>query len=242
MNKPLGFGDIIVISMDYGTDRQDALALLGSLQDVNFNIIHGVTGAETQDSVIVSGVETALILEDDADWHLNIKQQIGLMSEGFARYGSPLAMGPNTTREGKRPGFVAPYALDWDFFWFGQYTAGPPHPNIQLFYKEELLLHGIDPDNEGKGVRIVAETYGPICTTGYAITRTAAHKLVYNTGYLGPTAPVDLMLTDMVKRGEIDALWVNPALISAWKHGGAMDSDTKFGPEANPARRRGKLT
>jgi hypothetical protein len=63
-------------------------------------------------------------------------------------------------------------------FWFGQCvqfndpeggnrpgfsyndTAGAPKPDQQGDFKEELLLHGVDYDNGGKGMRVVAEASG----------------------------------------------------------------------------------
>ena len=41
---------------------------------------------------------------------------------------------------------------------------------------------------------------GPACTTGYAITRDGARKLLYNIGYLGPTDPVDLQILQLCAR------------------------------------------
>jgi hypothetical protein len=104
------------LNLNSRTDRQDALTLLSSLSSLNISILHGVTGEETARSpviphdtklrpaelgcwrshvnswkrVIESGVETALILEDDADWHVNIKEQMSLLSQELKKWGSPL--------------------------------------------------------------------------------------------------------------------------------------------------------
>jgi hypothetical protein len=49
-------------------------------------------------------------------------------------------------------------------------------------------------------VDILNGEIGPACTTGYAITRNGARKLLYNIGYLGPTDPVDLQLLQLCAR------------------------------------------
>ncbi|KAH0536865.1 hypothetical protein FGG08_006296 [Glutinoglossum americanum] len=306
-NETLGFGEVLVISLDYRTDRQDALALLSSLSSLNLTIFHGVTGEETAHSpaippdtklrpselgcwrshvnawkhIIESGVETALITEDDADWHVNIKAQMSLLSQELLRWGSPLGAksggwgmdGNNLTaaapgrkegrgllKEKKGTGSAAPYGLDWDIFWIGQClqandpeglprpgfsyrdTAGAPKPISELHnsFGEELRLHGVDPDAElEKETRIVAEASGPACTTGYAVTRTGAHKLLYTLGYLGPTDPVDMQLLNLCSQRELRSLWVVPPLISEWRLGWSYDSDTRGGGlEADDRRGR----
>ncbi|KAH0556399.1 hypothetical protein GP486_005677 [Trichoglossum hirsutum] len=173
-NETLGFGEIIVISLDYRTDRQDALTLLSSLSTLNLTILHGVTGDETAKSPVIppdtklkpaqlgcwrshvdswkriveSGVETALILEDDADWHVNIKEQMSLLSQGFTKWGSPLKVGEGWGMENRteavdvegekakeKKGSLTPYGDDWDILWLGQCVQannpkGKPRPGF----------------------------------------------------------------------------------------------------------------
>ncbi|KAI9773240.1 MAG: hypothetical protein M1839_002202 [Geoglossum umbratile] len=292
-NKTLGFGEILVISLDYRTDRQDALSLVGDLSGLNFTMLRGVPGEETLKSpavpsdtalrpaelgcwrshvnawkhVLESGVETALILEDDADWHVNIKDQMRLLSQNMMRHGSPLLMpngGTEMVKEKGKEGVLAPYTLDWDIFWVGQCvqannreggkrpgftykdTAGPYNDEPQSDFKEELLIHGVDYDKGEKSMRVVAEASGPACTTGYAVTRTGAHRLLYNLGYLGPQAPVDLQLLSLCARRELRTIWIAPPLISSWVIGTGPDSDTKNTTERiddpnNPAKGASKI-
>jgi len=44
MNDTLGFQEILMISMDYRTDRQDALALMAAETGLKFKLIPGVRG------------------------------------------------------------------------------------------------------------------------------------------------------------------------------------------------------
>jgi hypothetical protein len=107
---------------------------------------------------------------------------------------------------------------------------------------------------------------GPACTTGYAVTRTGAHRLLYNLGYLGPQAPVDLQLLALCAREslpnhlrverlpniqpnaerDLRTIWIAPPLISSWVIGTGPDSDTKNTTERiddpnNPAKGASKI-
>jgi len=96
-NSTLGFGATVLISLKSRTDRRDSLALIGHAQGITITkTIDAVLGADIVDKakpdgkakgsldqmhwgswrshmdalkyVVDSGVETALILEDDVDW------------------------------------------------------------------------------------------------------------------------------------------------------------------------------
>ncbi|KAI9768589.1 MAG: hypothetical protein M1840_004786 [Geoglossum simile] len=265
-NETLGFGEILTISLDYRTDRQDFLTLLSDLSRLRLTVIHGVTGDEAAKSpaipvntklhpaelgcwrshvnawqhVVNTGVGTALILEDDADWHVNIKEQMALLSRALLNDTNPFPKEFEKFRVLEEfrntPGPhdpSAPYGDDWDILMLGQcwtalndpnpirpgftYTdvAGPAKAEQPKFVKETLMLYGVNWD-QTKDTRVISQSYGPICTTGYAITNRGAHKLLYNLGYLGPEAPVDMQIMGLSMDG------------------GAQDSDTKEADPANP--------
>jgi GR25 family glycosyltransferase involved in LPS biosynthesis len=91
------------------TDRRDYLTLLSDFGRLKFTLLHGVTGEETAKSPVIlkntglrpaelgcwrshvnawqriveSRIATALILEDDADWHVDIKGQMALLSKAL---------------------------------------------------------------------------------------------------------------------------------------------------------------
>jgi len=96
-NSTLGFGATVLISLKSRTDRRDSLALIGHAQGITITkTIDAVLGADIVDKakpdgkakdsldqmhwgswrshmdalkyVVDSGVDTALILEDDVDW------------------------------------------------------------------------------------------------------------------------------------------------------------------------------
>ncbi|ODQ49826.1 hypothetical protein SAICODRAFT_10360 [Saitoella complicata NRRL Y-17804] len=96
-NKTLGFGAILLISLDFRTDRRDALTLITSTSDIEITeVIDGVRGESIHEKahptgewpervdmshlgswrshmnalkyIIDNQIETALIVEDDVDW------------------------------------------------------------------------------------------------------------------------------------------------------------------------------
>jgi GR25 family glycosyltransferase involved in LPS biosynthesis len=59
------------------------------------SLLPGVIGcwrahADAWARVIDEGLETALILEDDADWDIALKEELSLLSNALAEQGSPL--------------------------------------------------------------------------------------------------------------------------------------------------------
>lgn len=101
----------------------------------------------------------------------------------------------------------------------------PGRANMTDMFRKEL---------EGWGVRVKADTHKrvlapswyPICTIGYAVTQLGAQRLLYNVGGVKPIgSPVDLAMNDQVKRGFLRGYTVVPPLFTAWKTGGLLDSD-----------------
>jgi GR25 family glycosyltransferase involved in LPS biosynthesis len=115
---------------------------VSDLSNLSIAVLHGVTGEETIHSpaiptdtklrpaelgcwrshvnawkhMLESGVETALILEDDADWHVNIKEQMSLLSQNMMKFGNPLLMDNNGTeivkdKEVRKEEGLAPYSM-----------------------------------------------------------------------------------------------------------------------------------
>jgi Glycosyltransferase family 25 (LPS biosynthesis protein) len=56
---------------------------------------------------IEDGVETALVLEDDADWDVSLKDQLNLLSRELTKHGNPLQGNPSPESANMRPD--APY-------------------------------------------------------------------------------------------------------------------------------------
>lgn len=107
-NATLDFQEIVYISMPYRTDRQDAMALIAAQSGIKLNkLIAGVPSADVHEKarpltahpkddpkkpwlgvwrahadawryIIDNDIQSALILEDDVDWDVNVKEVFGL--------------------------------------------------------------------------------------------------------------------------------------------------------------------
>ncbi|KAF2798796.1 glycosyltransferase family 25 protein [Melanomma pulvis-pyrius CBS 109.77] len=134
-NKTLGFERIFVASLPSRTDKRDTFAIAASLTGMTIEWADGVDGAqiplkaipdswgkdETNNTLgcwrvhmniaqkmVRENIASALVLEDDADWDVNLKSQL----VEFAR-GTRYVLG----NENKSP--HSPYGDGWDALWVG---------------------------------------------------------------------------------------------------------------------------
>ncbi|KAI1806895.1 glycosyltransferase family 25 protein [Daldinia bambusicola] len=102
-NDTLGFSEVFVINLPSRKDRRDAMSLAGTVSNLTFTWIDGVSGDQVSNlglpirpgehaasgakgswrshmnalqSVIREDVTSALILEDDIDWDIRLKSQL----------------------------------------------------------------------------------------------------------------------------------------------------------------------
>ncbi|KAM3414604.1 hypothetical protein BST61_g9763 [Cercospora zeina] len=137
MNRTLGFEKIIVLNLPQRHDKRDEMSLSASVSRIDFEWMDGVDGASMSakskpsmmndelsgdnntlgcwrahmnalQHVVKENIETALIMEDDADWDVNLKQQL----VDFAR-GSKYLQGNSDSETS------SPYGDDWDMLWLG---------------------------------------------------------------------------------------------------------------------------
>ncbi|KAH8807897.1 hypothetical protein F5884DRAFT_881435 [Xylogone sp. PMI_703] len=186
--------------------------------------------------VIEENIETAIIVEDDADWDVNIhdifRELSKQMRKGELRKERP-------SREEMRR---APYGLDWDLLYIGscwdlpnednrpkhQTYDDPFAPNSQEMsgsYRNELEGWGVKLAPNTR-MRVLAPSWYSVCTIGYAVTRQGAQKLLYTVGNgEGLNSPIDLAMSDRIQKGYLRAYTVIPPLVTPWKTGTVSDSD-----------------
>lgn len=94
-------------------------------------------------------------------------------------------------------------------------------------FRKELEFWEAESLNKTR-VRVVAPSYAPICTVGYAVTLRGAQKLLYTIGNEGGVElPIDLAMGKRIRSGHLRSLTVVPPLITPWKTGTHADSDIK---------------
>ncbi|KAJ5711942.1 hypothetical protein N7488_006098 [Penicillium malachiteum] len=186
--------------------------------------------------IISENTETALILEDDVDWDINVRNVFAELSRQMSLQKDFKQLTPQM---GPRP---APYGSGWDILYVGSSSNIPnlnnlpPHyiyqdPNAPEYgqvgrqYRLELEIWGVN-TSEHTNSRVVAPSWYPVGALGYAVTRSGAQTLLYNLGgYNGLQSPVDLAMISLIQKGILDAYTVIPPLITPFWVGGARDSD-----------------
>jgi Glycosyltransferase family 25 (LPS biosynthesis protein) len=114
-NATLDFGKIFVLNLETREDRHDEMALIGAATGLEFTYVGGVNSKALENQampdtygtsnviltpghlacyrghaniwrrIVEEGIETALILEDDVDWDLNIREIVPNVREGMTR-------------------------------------------------------------------------------------------------------------------------------------------------------------
>ncbi|KAG5930901.1 hypothetical protein E4U53_002066 [Claviceps sorghi] len=271
-NATLGFEKVFYISLSSRSDRQDVMSMLASATNVSLTLQPGADGksvpkkarpegsdglrdgqigcwrshADLWRKIVDENIQSAIILEDDADWDMDIHD----IFERFSRYMRTTTLGkPQRTAYEKKH---APYGLEWDLIYIGscwdiprkekphrhETYADPSSPNskeMSFAYAQQLRDWKIDV-NENTRVRAVAPSWYSVCTIGYAVTLQGARKLLWTVGNgAGLPGPVDLAMISAIQAGKISALTVVPPFVTPWRKGKDGDSDinepTKEGEE-----------
>ncbi|KAF2691025.1 glycosyltransferase family 25 protein, partial [Lentithecium fluviatile CBS 122367] len=85
LNSTLGFQKIFVLNLPFRTDRRDAITLSAATSNIKLEFVDGVTGESIRQSAyppptenlgLASGIRGTLILEDDVDWDIRIRQNL----------------------------------------------------------------------------------------------------------------------------------------------------------------------
>ena len=134
---------------------------------------------EKDTRIIAENVESALIIESDADWDLRIKETL----QGVASASKRLLDWPFDAPT--RPG-VFPYGDKWDIIWIGHCGAAN-HDNHRIYSFNdssvppedfEFVFAGVPKEEQHRpGTRSVFPVGATTCTTAYAISKAGAVKL-----------------------------------------------------------------
>lgn len=270
-NRTLGFGDIYMINMPGRTDKLDVLRLVTSISNISYTVVPGVDGntiphvawpgfyKEDRESntgswrahmnavalILDNGLSSALIVEDDADWDVNLKTQL----TQFALGSRHILHAPTSSEP------LSPYGDGWDMLWLGHCAQdSPPKPFARFFIAndtttppagrrwglwnpEEALTYDLSHNHT---TRVVYRPTGGVCSYAYALSYTGAQKMLYHLSYSHFDDPFDVGLRDLCARGtklEIDfsCVGIYPGLV----HGVFGEADIGFDP-TGPRKEREK--
>ncbi|KAI1479038.1 glycosyltransferase family 25 protein [Daldinia eschscholtzii] len=187
-NNTLGFEKIFVIGLPSRTDRRDGMILQTAISNFEFEFIDGVDGKDIPDKAIPTSHElkrldnptlgawrahinaiqevvrrnlsSALIMEDDADWDVRIREQMHDFAlsahaltqplKGSSKFSDPTfpeaGNGPEAVPDltfGKLPATAAPmnspYGDNWDVLWLGHCGMRFPFPDKKIVPKGRVV-------------------------------------------------------------------------------------------------------
>jgi len=170
--------------------------------------------------IIMNEWNTALILEDDADWDIHIKSQMLRLANGISIV------------VGNKNDYHSPYGTSWDILWLGH--CRHPHTDVEsVIYHDNdtLATEFLDPETAEyiiQGERQIQRFTSAVCTFGYAVTNKGARKLldVYATGIDNPT---DLILEEACANQTLHCIIVHPTIIGMYEPQEAETSEVRAG-------------
>lgn len=174
---------------------------------------------------------TALILEDDADWDIALREQMGHVSDA-------VRMLTNVSDEDARGDLFGrksplPYGLDWDVLWIGNCgdnageamnrqangevgairtwrdSSAVPHPRYTGWAHNAIVALP-------SGSRAAMKTVGPVCTYAYAATRAGAKRIIEMASE-GIAQAFDTRLGILCQEGQLTCFTVVPEVIHEYK-------------------------
>ncbi|KAJ6170972.1 hypothetical protein N7470_000039 [Penicillium chermesinum] len=248
-NDTLGFEHIYAIGLKERTDKRDFLNLAASVTGIKVQWVDGVHIDELEQKALPVGYNlstmvpsiiacwrahmnalnrysTALIMEDDADWDLNIKSQLTEFARGLH------ALKANASTDN------APYGTAWDVLWIGgcSSTAGvnetefyviPNDPTVPSFSRRHTWSGPEDRWVEmypEESTRFVYKAERGCCTFGYAVTQRGARKILAALSLDHVDVPVDIAMAELCGgengRDRLECYAPYPNIVGTFRQGG----------------------
>ncbi|KAL2809228.1 hypothetical protein BJX63DRAFT_423989 [Aspergillus granulosus] len=157
--------------------------------------------------VVQSGFDTALILEDDVDWDISIRDEMVAIAEAVRQL--------TKTKKGE----AAPYGRDWDVLWVGLCAETWDKEFPTVFVDDETVcpvskyvgLAKGPMERMPSGQRAVFHSGAPICTFAYGLTREGAKKVLLDVG-AGKDEAFDIALMNGCRERNLTCISVLPEL------------------------------
>lgn len=198
--------------------------------------------------MIENNIQTALIIEDDTDWDISLRQQL-----------SHFATGVNSLQNLMHPSksvSKSPYGSAWDLLWLGHCRAGP-HDSKQSIYLLEndatvppisfRAAHWhqrhIPPPVLSNTTRLIFRSNSGMCTYAYAVTLAGARKLVaalmdYDVAY-----DVGMSNACREKNGKSFVCYAAyPPLMASHRFGGSRSQNSDIRPDRPQTAMRKEFT
>ncbi|KAI8632383.1 hypothetical protein F5Y19DRAFT_421024 [Xylariaceae sp. FL1651] len=275
-NNTLGFAKVFVVGLPERSDKRDAIVLTSSLTGFHVDFVDGVRGETIPDKavpfqvdrkllmetnlgswrghmnairrIVEEDLESALIMEDDMDWDVHLKDQLINVAKG-ARIVMP---------SGSQN---SPYGDAWDVLWLGhcgevfpemlpENEGKPEHPkyvvqNDQTVPPWSRITGLIDWQKHPQFTRWVHVSGGPICTFAYALSQKGARKVLFDLSVNGLSGAYDNALASFCRDGasgnheglQAKCLSVTPGIFFHHRAKGIITGDSDIQDVQNSAIR-----
>ena len=181
--------------------------------------------------IISSGISSALILEDDVDFSVGIRD---------------ILEGVSTHLQGVL-GNQEPYGMvdgnSWDMLALGHCHHRLPDPKIYPKAARQIqswvdpyapesdnLSEQFLPGTRSKNIRVLAPAKEMRCTHAYAVTRAGAMRLLYGIGGPGRILDrqMDWIMMDMLDQGLLKGYLTLPTIFGQWGYGDWRGTDIQL--------------
>lgn len=176
--------------------------------------------------VIQSNFGSALILEDDQDWSVNIRMQMVKVREAI------LELTHGTYKSD------LPYGDGWDVIWLGHCSDPPDTASAMISFSDDTVAppdsyQGLDKHVSlvvEAGHRVVHFSVRPVCSWAYVVSYSGARALLELATSRKDDA-FDLMMMRSCQERVIRCVTVNPPLFSEYHPSEGDESEVGAGNE-----------
>jgi hypothetical protein len=170
--------------------------------------------------ILVHKWSTVLVMEDDADWDIAVKQQLIMVAPMIRQ----VLNSSNTIGGG------SPYGDQWDLLWLGHCGELTPATGVLSELDETLPNSPLYREAYGDytyfspQLRLVHRSQSPVCTYAYAVTASAAMR-IYQLAIGGLDSIITIELREWCAAGILRCVTVNPELFHHHKKAGERSSE-----------------
>ena len=219
-----------------------AMALTGERGESQYSTSEGLKARTYQDHrMLDENIESALILESDADWDMRVKSSLLGFAEGAKEIAdfhfdpSPGAHGMGThPMDLSLPQAPAPYGEFWDLLWIGHCGAsGDPDGRAYSYHdpasggrEHAWIVDGAPSGAWGNlsQTRLVFQLRMGCCGPAYAVTKRAAAKL--DRKFAVGNEPLDLKMSAHCREDlDLTCLGTYPSIFSVSESKSNIGSD-----------------
>lgn len=157
---------------------------------------------------MASRFESVLIIEDDVDWDITIRDQMALLSDNVRSFQET-----DVTD-------MSPYGSLWDVLWIGHCGEVTSAETMKLEYEDSSLIptdlyagwSKKNLVNIKEGWRAIQKTKKTVCTFGYGLSRAGIENVLRLLSH-GQDEAFDVAMNTICERELLKCITVNPELM-----------------------------